>query len=124
MHKFFSFVAASVITLGILFGLGACASTSTASTIQATCNAIVASDAAFQTFAKVHPGVIDANGMNTEGSIIASLGLSVAGTPGNPPPAPGTICAPPYQATTAVTETTLIGAALQVADLLATWQTK
>jgi len=103
----------------LVFGCASVNSPKFHDTIEASCAAVAGLNTAFQTFAAQHPGVIDANGMSTEGAVMTSVGLPVDG---QSPPIPGSICAPPYAVTLAVAETTLISASLNIASLLATWQ--
>lgn len=121
LKEFTRILVLPMATIACLIVIVACATTSaqTSSTIGVTCAAIAQANTAFQTFAAAHPGKIDANGMSTEGAIMSSVGLDVAG---KAPPLAGSVCAPPYQVTTAVAETTVIGALLNIANLVATWQ--
>ena len=107
-----------IVSAAIL--LTACATPLPPATIQAVCNGIALSDQSFQQFAKAHPGVIDANGMNVEGGIMSTAGLPIYGSQVMTP-APGSICSPPYVATATVSETTLIALSFEAASLVTTW---
>lgn len=88
-------------------------------TVAASCATVQASDAQFQTFAKAHPGKIDSNGMDTEGSIVNSF---FSRSPdGLLTPQLGGVCDPKAKVNLAAAETSLLSAVLQIANLLATW---
>lgn len=116
----------SMIAIGfsmiILFQLAGCATQP--ATIEDACNAIAQADGTFQQLAQQHPGIVDANGMATEGAAMAAVGLPVGGVLQNPKPAPvaGSVCAPPYQVTTATAETTVFTSALIITNLIFSWQ--
>lgn len=122
--------ALSSILLGSL-AIAACTSTgmpaigkgnviSVPATVTASCGAVSAGDAQFQAFAAQHPGKIDANGMNAEGTVVVSF--FARAQDGMLTPQPGGVCDPKASVNFASAEITLLGASLQIANLLATWQ--
>lgn len=91
----------------------------TAATVATSCNFVKTADFSFQTYAKQHPGVIDANGMNTEGGVIAPI---FTRNPDGTLTAVATGFCGGGPINIGVAESTLIAAAFQVATLLTTWQ--
>jgi len=89
-------------------------------TLTAVCSGIVKANEVFQTLAATLPGVIDQNGMDFEGALLDTVGLSANVSPPKPP-RPGSVCASPYAGDLNVALNAAITASVNITKLLATW---